>query len=162
MDLNAFYEAEFDQHQDALDATREALMEPFSQLIGICAEAIRAGNKLVLWRNFSKAERVQMGEILDARYTIAKTFAIFAQDISSARFYRDIANNEEWTWKKGEKPPEELIAKDESALRHYIGYEWVKVTMKEIPKTGGKTKWGDLSAAMFAPKSGRILASLTR
>ena len=46
MDLNAFYEAEFDQHQSALDATREALMEPFFRLIGICAEAIRAGNKL--------------------------------------------------------------------------------------------------------------------
>ena len=26
MDLNAFYEAEFDQHQSALDATREALL----------------------------------------------------------------------------------------------------------------------------------------
>ena len=59
MDLNAFYEAEFDQHKDALDATREALMEPFSRLIGICAEAIRAGNKLVLFGNGGSAADCQ-------------------------------------------------------------------------------------------------------
>ena len=59
MDLNAFYEAEFDQHQSALDATREALMEPFSRLIGTCAEAIRAGNKLVLFGNGGSAADCQ-------------------------------------------------------------------------------------------------------
>ena len=59
MDLNAFYEAEFDQHQSALDATREALMESFSRLIGICAEAIRAGNKLVLFGNGGNAADCQ-------------------------------------------------------------------------------------------------------
>ena len=59
MDLNAFYEAEFDQHQSALDTTREALMEPFSRLISICAEAIRAGNKLVLFGNGGSAGRLR-------------------------------------------------------------------------------------------------------
>ncbi len=59
MDLNAFYEAEFDQHKDALDATREALLEPFSRLIGICAKAIRAGNKLVLFGNGGSAADCQ-------------------------------------------------------------------------------------------------------
>ncbi len=118
------------------------------------------GKKLVLWRNFTKPERVQMGEILDARYTIAKTFAIFAQDISSARFYRDIAQNEEWTWKDGETPPEELIARDESALRHYIGYEWVKVPIKVIPKTGGKTKWGALSGRYVRAEVWKDLSEL--
>ena len=59
MDLNAFYEAEFDQHQSALDATREALMELFSRLIGICAEAIRTGNKLVLFGNGGSAADCQ-------------------------------------------------------------------------------------------------------
>ena len=59
MDLNAFYEAEFDQHQLALDTTREALMEPFSRLISICAEAIRTGNKLVLFGNGGSAADCQ-------------------------------------------------------------------------------------------------------
>ena len=59
MALNAFYEAEFDQHQSALDTTHEALMEPFSRFIGICAEAIRAGNKLVLFGNGGSAADCQ-------------------------------------------------------------------------------------------------------
>ena len=59
MDLNAFYEAEFDQHQLALDTTREALMEPFSRLISICAEAIQTGNKLVLFGNGGSAADCQ-------------------------------------------------------------------------------------------------------
>ena len=59
MDLNAFYEAEFDQHKDALEATREALWEPFSQLIGVSAKAIRAGNKLVLFGNGGSAADCQ-------------------------------------------------------------------------------------------------------
>ena len=59
MDLNAFYEAEFDQHQSALDNTREVLMEPFSRLISICAEAIRTGNKLVLFGNGGSAADCQ-------------------------------------------------------------------------------------------------------
>ena len=59
MDLNAFYEAEFYQHQSALDTTREALMEPFSRLISICAEAIRTGNKLVLFGNGGSAADCQ-------------------------------------------------------------------------------------------------------
>jgi len=59
MNLNAFYEAEFDQHQLALDTTREALMEPFSRLISICAEAIRTGNKLVLFGNGGSAADCQ-------------------------------------------------------------------------------------------------------
>ena len=36
MDLNTFYDAEFDQHQAAMDATRGALAEPFARLIGVC------------------------------------------------------------------------------------------------------------------------------
>ena len=59
MDLNAFYEAEFDQHKDAVDATREALLEPFSRLIGVTAKAIRAGNKLMLFGNGGSAADCQ-------------------------------------------------------------------------------------------------------
>ena len=69
MDLNAFYEAEFDQHQLALDTTREALMEPFSRLISICAEAIRTSNKLVLFGNGgSAADRQHIATELIVRY----------------------------------------------------------------------------------------------
>jgi proteasome lid subunit RPN8/RPN11 len=103
------------------------------------------GDKLVLWRDFTKAERVQMGEILDARYTIAKTYHVLAQDLASARFFKDIAANEEWTWERGSNPPDEIVAKASSALRHYVGFEWVQVPSDPITKTGGKKRWGALA-----------------
>jgi hypothetical protein len=104
-----------------------------------------SGNKLVMWRDFTKAERIQMGEILDARYTIAKTYHVMAQDLSSARFFRDIAQNKEWTWQGETAPPAEILAEHNTALRHYIGYEWVQVPTTVITKTGGKAKWGELA-----------------
>ena len=55
MDLNAFYASEFDDHQTALDDTRAELAEPFSRLIGVCVDAVRAGNKLMLFGNGGSA-----------------------------------------------------------------------------------------------------------
>jgi len=55
------------------------------------------GGKVVLWRDFTKEERTRMGEIVDARYTIAKTYMLMAHDLSTGRFFRDIAANPEWS-----------------------------------------------------------------
>ncbi|NQU60505.1 MAG: D-sedoheptulose 7-phosphate isomerase [Rhodospirillales bacterium] len=55
MDLNAFYDSEFDEHKAVIDASRDVLMEPFSHLIGVCADAVRGGNKLVLFGNGGSA-----------------------------------------------------------------------------------------------------------
>jgi len=55
MDLDAFYASEFDEHQGVLDDTRAVLAQPFSRLIDVCAEAIRAGNKLMLFGNGGSA-----------------------------------------------------------------------------------------------------------
>ena len=55
MDLDAFYASEFDQHQAALDDTRAVLAEPFSRLIGVCANAVRAGHKLLFFGNGGSA-----------------------------------------------------------------------------------------------------------
>lgn len=55
MDLDAYYASEFDEHQAALDDTRTHLAEPFSRLIGVCAEAVRAGKKLLLFGNGGSA-----------------------------------------------------------------------------------------------------------
>ena len=51
MDLNTFYDAEFDQHRAAMDATQGALAEPFARLVGVCADAVRGGGKLLLFGN---------------------------------------------------------------------------------------------------------------
>ena len=55
MDLNTFYDAEFDQHRAAMDATQGALAEPFARLVGVCADAVRGGGKLLLFGNGGSA-----------------------------------------------------------------------------------------------------------
>ncbi len=98
------------------------------------------GKNLVLWRDFTKAERLKMGEILDARYTIAKTFAMMADDLATGRFYRDIAQNEEWS---RTEPPPEATNVDENPERGAtlkrmwadLSLDWVKVPATKIPKS---------------------------
>ena len=59
VNLNAFYDTEFDQHEAALDATRKELAEPFARLVGVCTASIRRGNKLVLFGNGGSAADCQ-------------------------------------------------------------------------------------------------------
>ena len=59
MDLDAFYASEFDQHQAVLDDTRAGLAEPFSRLVEISADAVRAGNKLLFFGNGGSAADCQ-------------------------------------------------------------------------------------------------------
>jgi hypothetical protein len=106
------------------------------------------GGKLVIWRDFTKAERVKMGEILDARYTIGKTFMLMAHDLSVGKFYKDIAENENWAQSQ---PPagRTLDAAEWSAQGRRLvkrgDVEWVRVPSVEIPNSGGKMKWGALA-----------------
>jgi hypothetical protein len=53
--------------------------------------------KVVLWRDFTKEERTKMGEIVDARFTVAKTFMLMAHDLATGRFFKDIALNPAWS-----------------------------------------------------------------
>ena len=102
--------------------------------------------KVTLWRDYTKAERVQMGEILDARYTIAKTFYLMAHDIATGRFYKDIAANPEWS--TGLQPPEGtwLNAREANIFAQLAtDVEWVKVPDTAIEGTGGVKKWGALA-----------------
>ena len=59
VNLNAFYDTEFDQHEAALDATRKELAEPFARFVGVCTASIRSGNKLVLFGNGGSAADCQ-------------------------------------------------------------------------------------------------------
>ena len=105
-----------------------------------------APGKLVLWRDYTKAERERMGEILDARYTIAKTFYLMAHDLATGRFYRDIATNEAWATKM--QPPEGTWVNAREAnifAQLATDVEWVKVPDTEIEGTAGVKKWGALA-----------------
>jgi hypothetical protein len=106
------------------------------------------GGKLVIWRDFTKTEREKMGEILDARYTIGKTFMLMAHDLAVGKFYKDIAEHEDWASKT---PPQgraidaaEWSAQKQRYWKHG-DIQWVKVPDTEIPNSGGKKRWGALA-----------------
>lgn len=95
--------------------------------------------KVTLWRDFTKAERLKMGEILDARYTIAKTYQLMAHDLATGRFFADIAKNEQWARKKA---PEGANVDENPERRGWLSriaintdLEWVKVPDSKIAKS---------------------------
>lgn len=107
--------------------------------------------KVVLWRDWTKPERERMGEILDVRYNIAKTWMLASHDIATGRFYQDIAANESWAT-NDEPPPGTWKDGGEYGLfggRYWSDptIEWVKVPETIIAKS--KTKRYGALAGMF-------------
>ncbi len=122
-----------------------------------------SGGKITLWRDFTKEERTKMGEILDARYTIGKTFMLMAHDLANGRFYKDIAENEGWA---RSTPPNakwldasEWAAQRQRAFKHG-DVAWVKVPDVEIPNSGGKKRWGALAGKWVREEIWRDLNEL--
>ena len=101
-------------------------------------------DKVTLWRDYTKAEREQMGEILDARYTIAKTFMLMAHDIANGRFYKHISENEDWT-RHSEPSSRWVNSSDFARFWNDREVQWVRVSEQSIPDSGGSKKWGALA-----------------
>lgn len=102
------------------------------------------GNNLTMWRDYTKEERLRMGEILDARYTIGRTYMLMAHDLAVGKFYKDISENEEWTRTSEPEAP----WKDAGQYNRYWNdpeIQWVRVPEDVISKTGGKKRWGTLA-----------------
>lgn len=59
MSLDAFFQAEFDEHVEAFAATRDVVVEPFTRLVEVCLTACRNGNKIVLFGNGGSAADAQ-------------------------------------------------------------------------------------------------------
>ncbi len=59
MDPEAFFEAEMAAHQDTAKATAGALAGPFCELVGVCAGAVRGGNKILFFGNGGSAADAQ-------------------------------------------------------------------------------------------------------
>jgi D-sedoheptulose 7-phosphate isomerase len=69
MDLAAYFDAELAEHEAVLRATRAALAEPFTRLVGHCATALTAGNKLLFFGNGGSAADAQhLATELTVRY----------------------------------------------------------------------------------------------
>ncbi|MFH1805844.1 MAG: D-sedoheptulose 7-phosphate isomerase [Pseudomonadota bacterium] len=59
MDINAFFDDEFDDHFALINSTRDATRDPFIRLVDICADALNAGNKLLFFGNGGSAADAQ-------------------------------------------------------------------------------------------------------
>ena len=59
MDLDAYFSSEMEEHEQVLDATREAVREPFARLVAVCLKAARNGNKIVFFGNGGSAADAQ-------------------------------------------------------------------------------------------------------
>jgi len=119
------------------------------------------GNKITLWRDFTQSERESMGEILDARYVLAKSYMLLANDVSTARFYSDIAKNPNWVWSEEGPPDSGTITTPKGAMATYVGYEWVQIPESTLPGTT-KRLWGPLAGKYVRAEIWRDLNELRR
>jgi hypothetical protein len=113
----------------------------------------------VLWRDFTKAERASMGEIVDARYTIAKTYMLMAHDLSTGRFFRDIAANQDWS--RGDEPRAGAWKDAQEYNRFWAdpAVEWVRVPDTTIANSKTK-RYGALAGRYVRAEIWRDLHEL--
>lgn len=118
--------------------------------------------KVTLWRDYTKEEREKMGEILDSRYAVAKTFHLLANDLANASFLNQIATNPAWTW-HGKGEPDGEVGEAKTGFMYsastYSGYEWIRVPEAKIAGTK-VNRWGDLAGKYVRAEIWRDLAQL--
>jgi len=121
---------------------------------------------ITMRRDYNDQEMENMGKVMDARYNLIRTFQIMAHDISSGRFFQDIAKNSDWAvdkpavgdqWVSGERAGNKRYR----GVSSVVGYDWVKVPDREIGKTGQK-QWGALSGMYVRPEIWIDLAQLDK
>lgn len=93
---------------------------------GAFASMPKGNEPVMLWRDYTKQEREQMGEIRDASYRFAVGYMETQRDLAIGRLFKAIASNPDWT----SPTPRD-------------GFEHVPVT--EIIETGGLLKYGALA-----------------
>lgn len=59
MDIERYFDDEFNRHADVVSPTRDALREPFLQLVAQCVDTIRAKGKIVFFGNGGSAADCQ-------------------------------------------------------------------------------------------------------
>ena len=106
-----------------------------------------AGDKLQLWRDYTAAEREQMGEIKDVRYAIMSTLQGMIGDVETARYLRWLAR--EYGKAPGEEVTGEIVDASEGYLRPFLQNEWVKVP--ETNADGTKAKRYGALAGKYVP-----------
>ncbi len=125
------------------------------------------GDNLVLWRDYTKAERARMGEIVDARYNIVKTFETLSHDLAMGRFFSDVAKNTAWFQRNepaGGPDGEPVIvdANEAGRLATFAGVDWVKVPETSVGGAEGAKKWGSMAGGYVRAEIWRDLNELDK
>lgn len=69
MTIKAFYQSEFEEHLQVAQATQDALLAPFQQLLTACVQCIQKGRKILLFGNGgSAADSQHLATELTIRY----------------------------------------------------------------------------------------------
>jgi len=105
------------------------------------------GGKLIVWRDFTKAERAAMGEIDEARYAIAKTLHGMIHDVETGRYLEWIGST--YGKIKGEQINGEIVEASDRMRDTFAPGTWVQVPETKIPGTS-VSKYGAL-AGKFVP-----------
>lgn len=118
-------------------------------------------NTAALWRDYTPTERERMGEILDARYTIAKTYMVMAHDLATGRFYRDIADNPDWS--TDFEPPQGAWKNAAEYTRFWNDpdVEWVRVPDTKI-SSSNTPRYGKLAGKFVRAEIWRDINELER
>lgn len=104
------------------------------------------GGELIVWRDFTKQERISMGEIDEARYAIAKTLHSMIHDIETGRYLEWLATT--YAKKPGESIDGKVVEASERMRDVFKPGEWVKVP---------ETKVAGTSVAKYGLLAGRYL-----
>jgi hypothetical protein len=104
-----------------------------------------------LWRDWTKAERQQMGEIEDASYAFLKTGHQLARNVATGEFYQSLAGDASLAKK--------AATEAEAQQLHHDG--WIHVGNEKMQGTG-KPRWGALADHWIQPDVHRDLAEIQR
>lgn len=106
----------------------------------------KSAAEIKMWRDFSKAERENLGEIEEVKYAVMRTLSGMLRDIESARYFKHIAEHPEWTVNDAAEIPDGgVAAQDAGRLKAYLPNEWVKVPDSRIPRTPQVKVYGQLA-----------------
>ena len=100
------------------------------------------GGKVVLWRDFTKQEREDMGEIDEARFAIARTMQRMIHDVEVGRYLEKLS--QDFAKADGDEVTGTLVEASESWHRAFTPDEWVKVPDTKVPGTS-VLKYGKLA-----------------
>jgi hypothetical protein len=100
------------------------------------------GDKVILWRDFTKDEREKMGEIDEARFAIAKTLQAMVHDVEVGRYLDWLAIHH--AKKEGETIPGAVVDASERYADTFKPGEWVRVPDSKLPGTS-VAKYGKLA-----------------